>query len=322
MIGDGMSLRVESLKNFTVLADTGNMTAAAASLHISQPALSRQVAALEREMGHALYRREAGIIRLTQEGRVLYDYAKSIAELADRARESMGTAKDEVAGSVYLGYGESGATPLLARAAKLTREQHPHVEFHLTSGDAGDLIESLNRGSLDFMVECGLRERSRYCVLDLPGRDTWVAIMGQGHPLANRAHIRATDLEGVNVVVARQAWAGAVLKGWAGDSYAKMEVVATVNVGTAAIELVQAGLGVAIGYAELIDRFETSSLVCIPLDPPIYDKRGLMWRKDRILSPASQAYLRQLESLIQDGRPGRGSPSIGVARGTARSNSS
>ena len=273
-----MSLRVESLRNFAVLAETGSMTAAAASLHISQPALSRQVAALEKEMGHQLYRREAGAIRLTHEGRVLYDYAKSIAELADRAREGMDAAKGEVAGAVYLGYGESGATSLLARAAKLTRQRHPHVEFHLTSGDAGDLIESLDRGSLDFMVECGLKER-------------------EDHPLASAGRIRAADLEGVDVVVARQAWAGAVLKGWAGGSHAKMDVAATVNVGTAAAEFVRAGMGVAIGYAELFEGFG-DGLVCVPLDPPVYDRRGLMWRKDRILSPAAQAFLRQLESLV------------------------
>ena len=280
-----------------MLAETGSMTAAAASLHISQPALSRQVAALEKEMGHQLYRREAGAIRLTHEGRVLYDYAKSIAELADRAREGMDAAKGEVAGAVYLGYGESGATSLLARAAKLTRQRHPHVEFHLTSGDAGDLIESLDRGSLDFMVECGLKERGRYRVLELPGRDTWVAAMGEDHPLASAGRIRAADLEGEDVVVARQAWAGAVLKGWAGGSHAKMDVAATVNVGTAAAEFVRAGMGVAIGYAELFEGFG-DGLVCVPLDPPVYDRRGLMWRKDRILTPAAQAFLRQLESLV------------------------
>ena len=147
------------------------------------------------------------------------------------------------------------------------------------------------------MVECGLKERGRYRVLELPGRDTWVAIMRHDHPLSNAACIRARDLEGVDVVVARQAWAGAVLRGWTGESYAKMNVAATVNVGTAIVEFVQAGMGVAIGYAELIEGLGVEGLVCIPLDPPIYDKRGLMWRKDRILSPAAQAFLRHLESL-------------------------
>ena len=72
----------------------------------------------------------------------------------------------------------------------------------------------------------------------------------------------------------------------------------SVNVGTAAIEFVQEGMGVAIAYAELVEGFRAEELVCIPLEPPIYDKRGLMWRKDRILSSAAQAFLWQLESLI------------------------
>ena len=82
-------MRTEVLRNFVVLADEKSMTVAAKRLHISQPALSRQMAALEEDLGRQLYTREDGAIKLTQEGRILYEHALSITELETRAREAI-----------------------------------------------------------------------------------------------------------------------------------------------------------------------------------------------------------------------------------------
>src|SRR5262245_40618595 len=74
------------LETFTRAAEDGSFTAAARRLGLTQAAVSQRIAALERELGVALFRRHAGRVELTDAGRRLHDYAREIFSLFDRAR--------------------------------------------------------------------------------------------------------------------------------------------------------------------------------------------------------------------------------------------
>ena len=112
---------LKQLRYFARIADVGNMTRAAESLHIAQPALTQQVANLEAELGVRVFDRGRHGVRLTSAGEVLYGYATSLLKQAEDAREAVRDETQHPSGRVVVGIpGSTGklvAVPLLRRLA-------------------------------------------------------------------------------------------------------------------------------------------------------------------------------------------------------------
>ena len=110
-------MELRTLRSFLAVAREGNVTRAARSLHITQPALSRQLAELERELGCELLIRESRGVTLTDEGMLLRKRAEEIVLLADRAELEIRSPEADIQGDVWIGGGESRGMALLAEAA-------------------------------------------------------------------------------------------------------------------------------------------------------------------------------------------------------------
>lgn len=294
-----MTLRLEALEHFVVLCEEKSMSRAAARLRMPQSTLSRQISSLEQEFGKTLYSRRAGAIELSPEGRVLLDYAQSMSRLERRAREDIAAAGEKISGTVCLGYGQSASLPFIIEAIARTREFCPDVSFALYTGDTESLIERMNRGTLDFMMECDAHMRKRYASMALPGKNAWALAVRNDSPLASKKAIVADDLVGTNLIASRQA-AGSVLRDWAGEGFREIKVKVSFDVGASIVSLVKEGAGALLCYKELAEPLCKDFGVCIPLEPPIHDEDALIWRKDRALSPAAQAFMAALERLVEE----------------------
>jgi DNA-binding transcriptional LysR family regulator len=290
-------MRTDVLRNFVALSDEKSMTRTAKRLHISQPTLSRQMSALEDDLGKQLYIREEGIIKLTVDGQILYDYATSIVELEDRARTAIAHSDEHVTGTVYIGHGDSNSMQYLFQAMSNVRERHRGVTFNLVSGDTHSLVEKLNQGSIDFMQECGARQRGRYLALPLPGQDTIAALVGPQSRLFGLEKVTPSDLAGEDLVVSKQLLESDVMRDWAGDQYPQLRSIVNFNLGMTVVDLAEYGSTCVIGYQELAERYYGQAIDCIPLDPPIVDESAIVWRKNRPLSPAAQAFLDALRAI-------------------------
>ncbi len=120
-----MEIRV--LRYFLAVAREENIAAAAESLHITQPTLSRQLMDLEYELGTQLFHRgkRGQKIVLTEGGVFLRKRAEEILMLTDRTVQDFHSPDTDVAGDVYIAAGETPAVQLLARAAMRLRRAHP-----------------------------------------------------------------------------------------------------------------------------------------------------------------------------------------------------
>ena len=99
-----MDLRV--LKYFLVVAREENITKAAELLHVSQPAISRQIAQLEEELGIQAFKRSNHHITLTEDGMLLKRRAQEMNDLAEKTRQDFAQKKEEIAGEIAIGSGE------------------------------------------------------------------------------------------------------------------------------------------------------------------------------------------------------------------------
>lgn len=145
-------MKLEHLRSFEAVARLGHFTRAAEELFLAQPSLSRQVAALEAELGAALFRRAPAGISLTAAGEVLLPIARRMLGDAAAAREQL----DDLAG-LRRGRVRLGATPtlcvsLVADVLAAFREAHPGVELHITEGGSRSLVDALDQGSLDLAL--------------------------------------------------------------------------------------------------------------------------------------------------------------------------
>ncbi len=134
-----MEIRV--LKYFIAIAREQSILAAAESLHLSQPTLSRQIKDMEEELGKQLFIRGSRKITLTEEGMILRKRAEEILDLVQKTENEI-TLSDLICGDIFIGTGETDGVRFIAKSAKMLKEQYPDIHYHIVSGDSVDIIEN------------------------------------------------------------------------------------------------------------------------------------------------------------------------------------
>lgn len=209
-------MELRTLRYFAAVAHEGNVSNAAASLHMTQPTLSRQLSALEEELGCALFTRMHRGMELNEEGVKLLRYAESILDLVGNAQSDLAPGEDSVRGSVFIGAGETANMRYVGEAMQRTLERFPEVDFQLFSGTSVDLMDGMARGTYDFLIECELKSHVDMNVLELPVRDRWGVMTIRDSRLGVLDSVRPKDLVGEPLLMARQAMKNGMLEKWAG----------------------------------------------------------------------------------------------------------
>ena len=169
-----MELRV--LHYFLAVAREQSISAAAKSLHLSQPTLSTQLRALEQELGKPLLVRGSKgsrKITLTEEGMLLRKRAEEILELVRKTENEITLSDDTIAGDVYIGAGETRIMRLIARAACDLQKECPDIHCHISSGNARYVMEQLDKGLIDFGLLYAAVDPLRYNSIPIPLQDEW-----------------------------------------------------------------------------------------------------------------------------------------------------
>ena len=161
------------LEYFLAVAREQNITAAAESLHISQPALSTQLKALETELGKQLLIRGVKGSRkviLTEEGMLLRKRAEEMVSLMRRTEEEITGSDETIAGNVFIGSGETEIVRLFAKVAKKLQKKYPDIRYNISSGNAEHVLEYLDKGLIDFGLLSTEIDSQKYEAIPVSGR--------------------------------------------------------------------------------------------------------------------------------------------------------
>lgn len=290
-----MELRV--LQYFLAVAREQNISAAAQSLHLTQPTLSRQLRELEEALGKQLMIRGNRKITLTEEGMLLRKRAEEILELADRTEKEIMQSADTVSGDIYIGTGETDGVRQIARTAHQLQQSYPGIHFHIVSGDAVDVCERLDKGLLDFGVLLGDMDKAKYHYLELPMKDTWGVLMRRDSPLAGQDAVSPRDLWDKPLILSRQVDNKSGLYRWLRKEPAELHTVATYNLIYNASLMVDEGMGYAFTLDKLVNT--TGSHLCFrPLQPRLELGMYLVWKKSQIFSKAAELFLERLQDQL------------------------
>lgn len=297
-----MNIRV--LRYFIEIVREGNISSAAHRLHISQPALSRQIMELETTLGVTLFERGYRQIKLTQEGYYLYERAQEITALVDKTTYHL-QSNSVVSGTLDIGAGESSALmPLMDVLAQILR-YYPEVRVNLTSGDSTAIRQQVGQGSLEFGVVMGHENLLNYNSLTLPAQNRWGILMRRTEPLAAKPVITPGDLLGLSLLTSVQSRVQDTFRDWAGDLINQYNFVGNYNLLYNAELLVKAGAGMALAYDGIANLYD-QDLVFRPLAPALTDANILIWNKDHQLPNVAQLFLKLLrERIAANGEGGR-----------------
>lgn len=291
-----MEIRV--LKYFLAVAREQNISAAAESLFLSQPTLSRQLKELEEELGKQLFIRGSRKITLTEEGLLLRKRAEEIVELLDKTEKELSNSDEQVSGEIYIGAGETDGLRLIAKAAKDLQEQYPQITYRIISGDAVDITERLDKGLIDFALLLEPVDISKYSYLKFPVKDVWGVLMRRDCTLAQKKSISPKDLQDMPLIVSRQALDGSELTQWLKNGSEQLYIVSTYNLVYNASLMVDEGLGVALCLDKIINVSGDSSLCFRPLKPRLEVGMSLVWKKYQVFSKAAAKFILKMQEGI------------------------
>ncbi|MBQ8090081.1 MAG: LysR family transcriptional regulator [Pyramidobacter sp.] len=290
-------MEIRTLRNFLAIAREENMTRAAESLHVSQPALSKQMKALEEELGKKLFVRHSFHISLTDEGVLLRDRAASLVEMADRIESEFTSMNDVIGGDLYLGLAESWQIRYLARVVSGMKKDYPSLRYHITSGDTEQVAEKLDKGLLDFAALAETPNTRKYNALPFPQTDVWGLVMPADDPLAAREQITIDDLVGLPLFCSEQAWRREIAA-WGGERMSELTLEGSFRLAYNGAVFVRERLGCLLSFERLVDTSPGSGLVFRPLSPRLETKLYLVWKKSPAFSPIAARFLERVQAAF------------------------
>lgn len=291
-----MDIRV--LRYFIAIAQEENISRAARLLHVSQPALSRQIADLENKLGTKLFIRGKRQMQLTKDGYYLLERAREIIKLVDKTTYNL-QKEDVVSGTLDIGAGESLAIACIMKTVHQLMYKYPEIQVNLNSGDSINIESALDSGILEFGVIMGHHQLENYHTLELPEKNRWGILMREDEQLATKKTISSADLIGRPLLISRQLQHHQDFKNWSQGLFDQFNFVGSYNLIFNAALLVKTGACIALTYENLIDPTADNGLIFRPLNPELNDPNTLIWSKNRTLPEVDQLFLDTLRKNIR-----------------------
>ncbi len=282
-------MELRHLRYFEAVARHSHVTRAAGELHIAQPALSKQVSQLEQELGVALFDRVGRNVRLTEAGEALLPHARAVLAQIDAARAEMAERIGLRRGRARIGTPPTVGTQLLPRALSAFNKHYPGIEIQLYESGIQTLLELLESGLADIAIATEPVDDPSLTVMPL-FREELVVALHREHRLANRTSVALADLHDASWILSpsnyelREATIAACKR--AGF---RPRVVLDGGEMDTLIRLVAAGVGVALLPSLAIQNTCCEMAVLRVSDQKIERSLALVWRSDRVASPAARA---------------------------------
>lgn len=202
-------MELRQLRSFAVVAEELNVGRAATRLHLTQPSLSRQIAALERSVGVPLFTRVRRRFALTPAGAVLLAAAHEILRRADDAVTDAQRAHSGELGRLRIGFVQSATFEALPRVLRTVQADLPGVCVHVDAMPTDNQLEALRNGDLDLgLLRLPIAEPT--IETRVVSRDPLVAALPAAHRLAGRKQLPLSALANESFVMYTRAYGPSV----------------------------------------------------------------------------------------------------------------
>lgn len=298
-------MELRDLRYFVAVADNLGFSRAAQSLEISQPTLSRQIKALENELGIRLFDRVGRRTLLTAAGADLLDRGRALLHESESIK---GRASDLAGGS--RGLLRLGATPhayesFVARLLARFRRENPQIEITLVEDGAANLVEAVRLGSIHVAVA------SLPIGTGLEGRPLFpfgvVAVVPRSHALAGRKLVDVTQLASHPLLLMNKSFLTRQLfDGACQSSHVSPKILLESNSAQSLLSLAENAQGIAILPSTV--RLARTTQKVIPLQhggKPLGLWMSVIWEGKRYLTPAAKTFIDVAYQFTRRRYPGK-----------------
>ncbi len=257
---------IEQLRSFVAVAEHEHVSRAAATLYLTQAAVTQQLRNFEHAVGLQLLERDGRRVRLTDAGRAMSETCRAALRAIEVVADSAHAMKELEAGSLHLGASPTCATYYLPPHLAEFSRRYPAVKLHVTVDPSADLNRQVLAGALDCALIEGTAE-PQLAKFEL-ARDELVLVAHRDHPLSQMRHVSAADLAQHRYLGRGPQWsAERTVREMIGDAYDRVDVL---NLGHP--EYVRAAAVAGLGFAALSKRavaseIHTGLLKRLPIKP-------------------------------------------------------
>lgn len=296
-----MNPTLRQMRAFVALARMGNFTLAAASLHVTQSALSGLIKELEQTLGVRVVDRSTRRIALTATGQELYPLFSQMIDDLDGALANIADQAQLRKGIVRVAVPQLMACTLLPQVIAAWRERHPDIRISLSDSPVEGVTARVLSGETDFGIgpeRDGAPQLQARLLMEMP----FEAVVPPGHPLAGRTRATWAELAAWPLISLRGQFTERLLADMdAAPPGLALKPAHEVTYMTTALAMVAAGLGITVGMPYAAPLVRLHGLAAVPLAEPVLTRRFFVYtREQRSLTPAAEAFIAFLFDFVAD----------------------
>ena len=285
------------LKYFKKVAETRSMSRASEELLLTQPAVSKQMKALEGELGEKLFDRIGKKVFLTRAGEVLYAYAEKILRSVQEAKTAVKDMSAECSGELVIGTSDHISLHRLPDILKRYTTAFPKVDLRLRCHRSETVLDLVNKNLVDLGV-ITLPKTAFRLISKTIWEDAMSLVFPKNHPLQSLKVIRLKDITKYGMILPE---VGTATRNTIEAAFSGKRLTPNVAMEVAYIEtmkgLVKAGLGVSILPDKAVEQEILSGvLVKSKIQDAAFSRNlGVVYLKDKFLSRPAVEFLRFLK---------------------------
>jgi LysR family transcriptional regulator, cyn operon transcriptional activator len=297
-------MNLRHLRTFVLIADAGGIAHASNRLHLSSPAASRQLLALEAEFNVRLFDRVGRRLQLTSQGKDLLERSRLLLAEADSLGERARALKGGSAGLLRIGAPPQVIEVLFAPFAARYRRRHPGVDIHLVEDASGSLPTRLEHGDIDVAEMAANDERFQSRLL-FPIHA--LVVLPHAHRLARRAKVDIIDLAGEPMALPCREFP---MRGWIDAAFDAANVRPKLLLESAVphtlVAVAAANFAIAVVQSNVpIHHKGVRTIPLVVRGASIGIWSAIAWHPRRFLPPYAQRFIEEFVSFAPHANPGR-----------------
>jgi DNA-binding transcriptional LysR family regulator len=282
---------------FRKVAEMKSISRAAEELFLTQPAVSKQVRALEDELGERLFDRIGKKVFLTKTGQVLLVHADRILRSVEEAKTAVRDLSEECAGELVIGTSDHISLHRLPGILKSYISAFPKVDLKLRCHRSETVLQMVGKNLVDIGV-ITLPRVSANLISRVIWKDPMSLVFPRGHPLTGLKKVRLKDITPYGMILPE---AGTTTRETIDAAFTRKKLIPNVTMEVAYIEtikgLVKVGLGISILPDKAVDHeIQSGALVKAKIQDAHFSRDlGVVYLKDKFLSRPAAEFLKFLE---------------------------
>jgi len=285
-------LELRQLVYFIEVAKHKNITKASEEMHISQPALSKSIIALEDELGTPLIIRTNKAIELTDAGEVLLKYAVKMTSVLDEMYQSISDLTNLSVGQINIGLPPFIGSLFFPKVLAKFHHTYPNIKLDITEYGGARVVKSVEEGEIELGVAVQPLDEQAFNVYPIV-KEEMKLVVHKDHPLALKEEVHIRDLRNEEFIFYHEEFAlneiirnhFLIMAGYEPKILFKSTQWDLMS------EMVEANLGVTILPQSICNRLYAKDIEIISLRPTIMWRLAVITKKGRYISNAGRAFI-------------------------------